>query len=264
VSSILHRLSRPVLTDLARALSAGRLLTPYSTLSLREWVVGPDQGLVCQELERFRLAGMSPAQIGMVFDLLAIERAQQQSDQDRIQMVWTGPDQEGFEARDTGVVARELLRHASRSLLITTFSISRDEATFEPVAAAMNENPDLDVTLVLNIDMSKEKPPLFGKEAICSFAEKFWSTQWPWRPRPKVFFDPRGTQRQQRASQHSKCVVVDLERVFVTSANYTESGQLRNIELGLVVHDAALARRVDVQFRSLISGKHLTRLPDQP
>jgi hypothetical protein len=144
--SILNQLPRTVLDELASALSSGRIHPPYSGLALREWLAGHDQGRVSEELERFRAAGMTPAQIGIVMDLLAAERARQQSDHDRIQMVWTGPDQEGPSARDTGVVARELLAQASRSLFITTFSVSRDATTFEPVSEAMRRNNDLDVT----------------------------------------------------------------------------------------------------------------------
>jgi phosphatidylserine/phosphatidylglycerophosphate/cardiolipin synthase-like enzyme len=193
--------------------------------------------------------------------LLAAERARQQRANDGIQMVWTGPDQEGPAARDTGVVARELLGQASRSLLITTFSISRDATTFEPVNEAMRRNNDLDVMLVLHIDMSRHS--LYGEMAIAAFARDFWASKWPWPLRPKVFFDPRGTEEHPigRALQHSKCIVADMERVLITSSNYTESGHLRNIELGVLISDERLAKRVVGQFRSLIAKGLLHPLP---
>jgi phosphatidylserine/phosphatidylglycerophosphate/cardiolipin synthase-like enzyme len=259
--SILHQLGRSVLEELARGLSCGRIQPPYSGLALREWLAGSDQAGVSAELERLRAAGMTPAQIGIVLDLLATERARQQDDHDRIQMVWTGPDQEGPSARDTGVVARELLGQAARSLLITTFSISRDSTTFEPVNEAMIRNKALEVTLVLHVDMSRKS--IFGERAASAFARDFWATKWPWPTRPKTFFDPRGIVEHPmgRALQHSKCIVADLERVFITSSNYTESGQLRNIELGVLIRDQRLATRVDTQYRSLIAKKLLLELP---
>jgi len=204
---------------------------------------------------------MTGAQIGIVMDLLATERARQQNDGDRIQMVWTGPDQEGPSARDTGVVARELLGQASQSLLISTFSISRDSTTFEPLNEAMIRNHELEVTLVLHVEMLRQS--MFGERAASAFARDFWATKWPWPTRPKVFFDPRGVvdNPMGRALQHSKCIVADLERVFITSSNYTESGQLRNIELGVLIRDEKLAGRVDGQFRSLIKKGLLNPLP---
>ena len=113
--SILHRLPRNVLEELARALSSGRIQPPYSTLALRDWLPEPELRPVLAELERFRIAGMTSPQIGIMVELLAHERARQQADQDRIQVVWTGPDQEGPAVRDTGVVARELLGQAQRA-----------------------------------------------------------------------------------------------------------------------------------------------------
>jgi phosphatidylserine/phosphatidylglycerophosphate/cardiolipin synthase-like enzyme len=46
-------------------------------------------------------------------------------------------------------------------------------------------------------------------------------------------------------------VVVDDEAVFITSANLTEAALDRNIELGLIVRDRALASSVSTHFRTL-------------
>jgi phosphatidylserine/phosphatidylglycerophosphate/cardiolipin synthase-like enzyme len=259
--SVLHELPRTVLEELSRALSSGRIQPPYSALALREWLAGHDQGPVSSELERLRAAGMTSAQIGIVMNLLATERSRQQSDQDRIQMVWTGPDQDGPSVRDTGVVARELLSQATRSILLTTFSISRDSKTFEPVSEAMIRNRNLDVTVILNVDLSRDR--LFGQQAVAKFAADFWETKWIWPIRPKVYYDPRSTAENpmQKALQHSKCVVADVHRLLITSSNYTESGHLRNVELGVVIKDEVLASRVVEQFRSLIGQGYLRPLP---
>lgn len=259
MASVLHQISRTALDNLARGLRAGRIRPPYSALALSELVPANDRAAVTGELSRLASAGMTPEQIGIVMELLAAERARQQADQDRVEMVWTGPDQEGLPARDTGVVARELLSQASRSLLITTFSLSRDSRTFEPVGVAMERNPELEVTLVLHVDAPRS---MSGSAAVAAFASEFWANKWPWPTRPKVYYDPRGVAPEPgtRALQHSKCIVADLERVLITSANYTEAGQLRNIELGVVMRDRGLAMRVDERFRNLIHSGMLARL----
>jgi phosphatidylserine/phosphatidylglycerophosphate/cardiolipin synthase-like enzyme len=51
---------------------------------------------------------------------------------------------------------------------------------------------------------------------------------------------------------HAKAVVADDEAAFVTSANLTEAALARNIELGLLVRDRALAASVSTHFRCLI------------
>ncbi|WP_146501781.1 phospholipase D-like domain-containing protein [Rubinisphaera italica] len=53
------------------------------------------------------------------------------------------------------------------------------------------------------------------------------------------------------SSLHAKCVVVDSRKVFVSSANFTEAGQVRNIEVGLKIESEWLAKRVETHFRHL-------------
>ena len=60
---------------------------------------------------------------------------------------------------------------------------------------------------------------------------------------------------------HAKAVVADEETVFVTSANFTEAALERNIELGLLVRDRALAASIVGHFRGLIEGQMLIPLP---
>ena len=60
---------------------------------------------------------------------------------------------------------------------------------------------------------------------------------------------------------HAKAVVADDEAVFVTSANLTEAALDRNIEVGLLVRDRALAASVSSHFRGLIDRGLLHPLP---
>ena len=60
---------------------------------------------------------------------------------------------------------------------------------------------------------------------------------------------------------HAKAVVADDEAVFVTSANLTEAALDRNIEVGLLVRDRALAASVSSHFRGLIDQGLLHPLP---
>ena len=48
---------------------------------------------------------------------------------------------------------------------------------------------------------------------------------------------------------------------LVTSANFTEAAQERNIELGLLVRIPTIAMQVEDHFYNLIQNGHLIRLP---
>jgi phosphatidylserine/phosphatidylglycerophosphate/cardiolipin synthase-like enzyme len=77
-----------------------------------------------------------------------------------------------------------------------------------------------------------------------------------------VYYDPRSLEvAGPMGILHAKAVVADDEVVFVTSANLTEAALDRNIEIGLVVRDRALAASVSSHFRALIDQRLLRPLP---
>ena len=63
-----------------------------------------------------------------------------------------------------------------------------------------------------------------------------------------------------RACLHAKVVVVDEERVLLTSANFSEAAHERNIEAGALVEDAVLAKATVRQFEALVGAGVLVRL----
>jgi phosphatidylserine/phosphatidylglycerophosphate/cardiolipin synthase-like enzyme len=117
------------------------------------------------------------------------------------------------------------------------------------------------VTLLLNIQR-KRGDTTAANELVRRFADRFWRADWPGTSRPSVYYDPRALELDGPAGVlHAKAVVIDEEVVFVTSANLTEAALDRNIELGLLVRDRALAASVSTHFRALIDRGLLRPLP---
>ena len=56
---------------------------------------------------------------------------------------------------------------------------------------------------------------------------------------------------------HAKCVVVDCERAFISSANFTEAAHERNIEVGVMLRSRPSAARLVGFFEQLIDSGHL-------
>ena len=78
-----------------------------------------------------------------------------------------------------------------------------------------------------------------------------------------MYYDPRSVETGgAEGVLHAKAVVADEESVFITSANLTAAAWDRNIELGLLVRDRALAATTVIHFRTLIEKDLLRRLPD--
>jgi phosphatidylserine/phosphatidylglycerophosphate/cardiolipin synthase-like enzyme len=94
------------------------------------------------------------------------------------------------------------------------------------------------------------------------FTDHFWTTDWPGLSRPSVFYDPRALDPEGPGGVlHAKAVVADDEAVFVTSANLTEAAFDRNIELGVLLRDRALALTIGGYFQTLIDRDLLKPLP---
>ena len=243
---------------LASALESGLLGSPYSAASLRS-VLGMregDEGVIAAllELERLGIAGQAAAAWIRTIEQVA-------SRTPRPDLVWSGPEVPGLHARDTRRVYEELLGSAERSVWASSYAYFDGPRAFEVLARRMDARPDLRVTLLLNIQRRKGDTTA-ADELVRRFADRFWGTDWPGSSRPRVYYDPRSVEPEGPAGVlHAKAVVADDEAVFVTSANLTEAALDRNIEIGLLVRDRALAASVSSHFRGLIDRGLLHPLP---
>jgi phosphatidylserine/phosphatidylglycerophosphate/cardiolipin synthase-like enzyme len=61
------------------------------------------------------------------------------------------------------------------------------------------------------------------------------------KPYPTFHYDLRDS-RAEGASLHAMCIVVDDRLTLIISANFTERGPTRNIELGVLTEDRNLPR----------------------
>lgn len=178
-------------------------------------------------------------------------------------LVWSGPEVAGLHARDTRQVYEELLGSAKRSLWVSTYVFFDGPKAFEVLARRMDTVKELQVTMLLNIQR-KRGDTTVAEQLVRSFADRFWSLEWPGTIHPRVFYDPRALDMDAPGGVlHAKAVVSDDEMVFITSANLTEAAMDRNIELGLLVRDQPLAGAVIAHFRRLIDLGLLHILPKE-
>ncbi len=251
----------PHLCDrLASALESGLLSTPYAPASLRS-VIGNTERTdsVAQALADLDRLGISGPAAAMW--LRSVAKAASRSP--RPDLVWSGPEVPGLHARDTRRVYEELLGSARASLWASTYVFFDGPKAFEVLARRMDAVPELRVTLLLNIQRRRGDTTA-AEHLVRRFADRFWATDWPGAARPAVFYDPGAIDPEAPGGVlHAKAVVTDEEAVFVTSANLTEAALERNIELGLLVRDRALAASVVGHFQRLIDRGLLLPLPAQ-
>lgn len=253
MSTALARLSTAALAQLAAVLESGALRAPFGRAAIARAVDQSEIDAALGLLDDLARRGLDAAQAGHVLRLLVQERQTTQRVAERLELVWTGPDAPGPVSRDTSVVVRDLLASATRSVLVATFAVHQGRDVFAPLARVLTERPALRVRLVLNIP----RPYLDERSddaLVTAAVRRLFEDEWPGAGRPEVYYDPRALSREarERASQHAKCVVVDERVALVTSANFTEAAQERNLEAGVLLADAAFARRLEGHFDALI------------
>lgn len=256
------------LERLAVALASGRLSVNAGRIELGRLVASEHVEASLAGLTELNGQGFGARQAGVVLESLANERRVQRALSERVELVWTSPEDVPAAARETSVVVRSLCQAARQRVLLANFAFDRpkggDEAAKErarwlwrPLADNMDNNPELAVTLVVDIT---RKPEDEREEAVLveRFVENFRSNLWPGERLPTIYFDERSArpwaQTRERSCMHAKCIVVDEDQVLVSSANFSSVAQERNIEVGVVVRDGRLAAQLRAEFGRLITA----------
>jgi len=258
----LLQLAQSDLRELVAALRARRLTAPYTAMNVERPIAGPIAADVAAALQRLADRGFAAEQLAIALDLLAQDRARTPKLEDMLDLVTTGPEAAGVTNRDTSVVVRELFAGAQRFVLVAGYAVYQGRDVFRALADRMAERPDLNVRMFLDVQRGPGDTSM-ASEVLKRFAERFTNREWPAdRPVPQVFYDPRSLDLEagKRACLHAKCVVVDGEAVFISSANFTEAAQERNVEVGLLVRSCRLAGQIVLHFDSLLAGGLLTRV----
>ncbi len=233
----------------------GRLGPPYDALSMRracgEFV---NVNAVVGELNGLVEEGWTRPQIMLL--VWSIIRARQTANaRQSIDLVWTGPEVDGAPSRDTVVVVRELFQQAREAVLLAGYVVFQGWRVFETLAARMDQNPELDVRMFLNIERRPTDTSI-DSDIVARFVERFREKEWPGRRLPALYYDPRALalDARDRACLHAKCIVVDHSIALVSSANFTEAALERNIEAGVLVHSRLFADHLERHFEGMVQS----------
>ncbi len=257
MSTLFNGASASALRTLAGAFRSGQLTSGVSKLWLSRVCPCPDE--VADTVCRLAREGMSAPHLAILLETSA--EAIEARMESAAELVWTGPEAAVSHSRDTAIVVSELFGSAMQSVLVSTFVVRQAAVVFKPLAERMAQVPGLRVQLFVHVGRDL-RDTRHESEILREFATDL-RKQWPGDIRPLLYFDPRAlaTNPQDRATWHAKVVVVDDEVSFVTSANFTEWAQGRNVEAGVLVRDAAFARQLRQQFDGLVQSKAVLEVP---
>jgi len=243
------------LTALAVALRSGRLTAPFTPVAVRRYCAPPQATAAAARLQQLHEEGMQLQHLALLAEVIVRTRWRQPPESNLVDLVWTGPEAPGAAIRDTGVVVRELFGAAEEEVLVAGFAVYQGREVFKRLAERMSERPSLRVRFFLDVHrMPGDSSQAEG--VLRHFTQRFQTHEWPGGRLPELYYDPRSLDLEaaKRSSLHAKCIVVDRRIAFVTSANFTEAAQTRNIEIGALIRCERFAARLIGHFETLVDA----------
>ena len=260
--SFLKSLDRQTLHTLAGALQSGRLSAPFTPAALQRYCPTDGASATAGQLQRLVDGGLQLEHLALMLEAVAQERTAHVVASDAVDLVWSGPEAAETINRDTGVVVRELFASARQSVLVAGFAIHQGQEVFQVLAEHMEALPQLQVQMFLDVQRHYTDTTM-DSEILARFAQRFKTREWPGSRLPQIFYDPRSLvmESKQRSSLHAKCITIDQQIAFVTSANFTQAAQGRNIEVGLLLRSPRVAAQITRHFEALTESRHLLPVP---
>lgn len=258
--TVIHKLTLHSLKSLASSLQDGTLSSGITKHTLQQ-IAGPFSAELEDWLKELLSSGMSFLHIARIVDAVIETREISPDPMVLFDLVLSGPDLVGIPTSDTGAVVRTLIEEATTEVILVSYAIHNGERLFKSLADKMEKIASLQVVFYLDIPRKRNDTSL-SSEIVRRFVKEFKEKNWPWPKLPDLFYDPRSLSedQQQRSSLHAKCIIIDRKVALVSSANFTEAAQTRNIEAGVVVRYEPFVERLANYFEGLQRSGHFSKL----
>jgi len=173
--------------------------------------------------------------------------------EETVEIVWTGPEPSETRFRQTEQAILEIVNSATRHLTVVSYAVYRIPRIREALVAAANRG----VVIRLIVETPNRVEGQGEYDCLLALGDNVASAcsvyYWPQENRPK---DDNG----KIGILHVKCAVADGNRMFLSSANFTEYAFTINMELGLLVTGGKLPGQVERHFGRMISNGILARV----
>jgi phosphatidylserine/phosphatidylglycerophosphate/cardiolipin synthase-like enzyme len=194
------------------------------------------------------IANLGAGALGAVVDAVIAERGSE--DDDTVHLVWTGPEGKSGWAEPTPSALAAVFRAATREVLIAGYRFDHGEDVLGELHIAMRERG-----VKAEVFLHLEPPPMgvdlpgYVKSQVGSFLIANWQTP----PYPRIYIAPHALEARAHVSLHAKCVVADQRYAMVGSANFTQRGQERNIEVGARIESPRFSSHLVAHFHAALS-----------
>jgi hypothetical protein len=247
----LHHLTGTQLASLSSSLNHGGLQHGITKAGLEKAVpsLASDEVSTILDLDS---KGWNAEQLSYLFSSLEQAKGAIEPLSHVIDLVLSGPSVPHCPTRTTKAVFSELVSGAKTEMIIVCYALYNGMTLLKPLAESMDNNLNLKARLILNISRNRNDTT-DSAQLVAKFKNEFTKRTWPGNRLPELWYFPQALDMdwKTRASLHSKVIIVDRRRLFISSANLTDAAHEKNIETGVILESRKDAERIASYFESL-------------
>jgi phosphatidylserine/phosphatidylglycerophosphate/cardiolipin synthase-like enzyme len=176
--------------------------------------------------------------------------------------VLSGPAVPGISVVSTPSMVRGLFEEAKNRVLVSSYVFHEAKDLLAPLAKRMDADPNFEVIFITDLSTRRqgsEPLPTLANRFRAHFLDKAWSGS----RAPEIWHDPRAALEPDRSKSgvmHAKTVIIDETAALVTSANFTEAAQARNIEAGMLLRHSVHVKTLRGFFEGLMATGCLVKI----
>lgn len=260
--NLLLDLPGSTLLELANALTAGSLRFGISTGTLAPFA-GSRADQIAPALKALLAAGATTEVLGRMCHVLHEARRRMDEVEQSSFPALSGPEVPGTPVVSTPMMVRALFGEARRDVIIASYVFHKCTEILQPLAEKLDSIAQFRVRIIVDLSHQRKQPAEPLPVVANRFRADFLATHWPGTRKPELWHDPRVFKEDDRSKtgvMHAKAVVIDSRAALITSANFTEAAQNRNIEAGLVVRQERVVSTLRGYFDGLIETGTLARI----
>jgi phosphatidylserine/phosphatidylglycerophosphate/cardiolipin synthase-like enzyme len=255
-------LPEQTLRALADAFEAGPLKNGISSHALASFV-GRRSSEFAPLFHDMVASGCSPAVLGRICRSFAVANTKIEAAEKDFFLTLSGPEVTGTPVVDTATVVRGLFNEAVSDVILTSYVFSHAKDLLAPLAAKHDADSTFRVRIITDLSHQRKHQEEPLPVVANRFRKNFLEHHWAGHRAPELWHDPRVFKPEPGAKpgvMHAKVVIVDLAAALITSANFTEAAQSRNIEAGVLLRQPRQVRRLRDYFEGLIDEGKLARI----
>jgi phosphatidylserine/phosphatidylglycerophosphate/cardiolipin synthase-like enzyme len=184
--------------------------------------------------------GVTGHDVGVALATLAHTRFMAAARDERVEVVCTAPSRLGAPVRTTFATAVEMVQAARQEIFVVGYVFTGGARKLVEQFAVACRDRKVRVTLIGN----RMQEQLFILQSL-----------WPPDSPPPSVFSREADLTDDMAALHAKLLICDGTTALVTSANFSHHGLHENIEIGVKIHSASVARLVDFVHAMVRTGE---------